>query len=376
MKNNIFSRFLIAILVVLGLSSCEDRDIVTIENQAEPILMDLSAESLFLDSNFPDNPVLTVTWEAAEYSVPVEINYLVEASADENFSTSKEMTVVGASERAAVFSTLQINNLAGDLGLEPNVSSPMYIRVVAFLGTTDSMNMIAKSNVTSIAVTPYVLTFPDFYLVGEASYVGWNSGSAQLLYRTGNTDPVSVIYTYLESGKNFRFLGQQDWNPLNYSINDSGTNESYRYFTDWTDNISLGDNENMTFTGTTGINKITINASGKTLAVEPSPITEFDYPELYLVGSINSWSETNPLVMTALGNGVYEYATTLPDDAEFKFLGQKSWGALDWGNLSANGNTGFLGPKGDNGNIKFAGGGSTYKITVNLKAGIYTITPQ
>jgi hypothetical protein len=37
------------------------------------------------------------------------------------------------------------------------------------------------------------------------------------------------------------------------------------------------------------------------------------------------------------------------------------------------GNSGFLGPKGDNGNIKFAGDGSNYKITVNLKAGTYTI---
>ena len=76
-----------------------------------------------------------------------------------------------------------------------------------------------RSNVTSVKITPYKLSYPDFYLVGEASYVGWNAGSAQLFYKSDN---FSTIYTYLEKDKNFRFLGQQDWNPTNYSINADG----------------------------------------------------------------------------------------------------------------------------------------------------------
>ena len=77
--------------------------------------------------------------------------------------------------------------------------------------------------------------------------------------------------------------------------------------------------------------------------------------------------------MTKTAEGVYEFTTAIENGTEFKILGQKSWGDLDWGNISGNGHTGFLGPKGDNGNIKFDGGGSEYKITVNIKRGTYSI---
>ena len=48
----------------------------------------------------------------------------------------------------------------------------------------------------------------------------------------------------------------------------------------------------------------------------------------------------------------------------------------DRGNIATAGNSGFLAPKGDNGDIKFVGDGSSYKITVNLKGGIFTIKKQ
>ena len=94
----------------------------------------------------------------------------------------------------------------------------------------------------------------------------------------------------------------------------------------------------------------------QSIKAEPSPVFVYDLPELYLVGSINGWSESNPLVMTKVSAGVYEWTGALPDGAEFKFLGQKSWGELDWGNMGANGNTSYLAPKDANSNIKFDGG--------------------
>ena len=44
--------------------------------------------------------------------------------------------------------------------------------------------------------------------------------------------------------------------------------------------------------------------------------------------------------------------------------------------FSGSGDSRFLGPKGDSGDIKFDGGGNTYKITVDIKAGVYTIVQQ
>ena len=376
MKTNILNKISIALLAIIALVSCDDREIVTVDNTANPIVMDLSAKTLFLDQNFPDNPALTVSWSAAGYSVPVSVNYTVEVSADEKFTTPTEISKITESNKTVTYTVSQMNTAAQGIGLVPDVQAKMYIRIKSYLGNG---SLESVSNVTSLMITPYKLVYPDFYLVGAASYVGWTATSAQVLYKVDNK---SMIYTYLEKNQNFRFLGQKDWNPVNYSINADGIKDDYKYFNQVSDNIAKanGDNENMVFNGDSGIYKIVIDAKKdvKSLKATASPIPGFDIPQVYLVGNVagNGWSAENAISMTKTGTGVFEYSTTLPADAEFKFLGQKSFGDLDWGNISGDGNTGFLGPKGDSGNIKFPGDGSTYKITINVKAGTYTVIKQ
>ncbi|WHF51693.1 SusE domain-containing protein [Chryseobacterium gotjawalense] len=374
MKNNIFKHIFLALTLILGLASCEDRDIVTIDNVSSPIVMDLSANSLILDKNFPGNPALTVTWKSAAYTVPTEISYKIEIAGDKDFGKPHTLATVAGSQRAAAFTMLQMNDAAAAIGLVPNVSAKMFMRVISYLGSGHSLE--ATSNVTSLMVTPYVLTYPNFYLVGGATFVGWTPEKAQILYKKDN---LSYIYTNLQSGENFRFLGQLAWDGKNYALNTAGTKADNQYFKQWSDVFAKpdGDEENIKFTGASGVYKITINATQgvQTIEAKPSPIAAFDFPEIYLVGNIagNGWNEANAVPMTTIGDGVYEFTSTLAADTEFKILGQKSWGNLDWGNISGDGNTGFVGPKGDNGNIKFVGDGSSYKITVNLKGGIYKI---
>lgn len=374
MKNNIFKHLFLAVTLILGLASCEDRDIITTDNVASPIVMDLSANSLILDKNFPGNPALTVTWQAAAYSVPAEISYRIEISPDKNFAEPYTLATVNGSQRSTSFTTLQMNDASAGIGLVPNQVGNMYMRVISYLGSGQSL--AATSNITTLKVTPYVLTYPSFYIVGAASFVGWSPDKAQVLYKKDN---LSYFYTNLQSGENFRFLGQLAWDGKNYALNTPGTKADNQYFKQWSDVFAKpeGDDENIKFVGETGVYKVTINATlgVQTIEAKPSVIPAFDFPEIYLVGNIagNAWNETNPIAMTTIGDGVYEFTTTLAADTEFKIIGQKSWGNLDWGNLSGDGNTGFVGPKGDNGNIKYAGDGSSYKITVNLKGGIYKI---
>ena len=377
MNKKIFNIIAFAVISILGLIACDDRNDSLIETKQAPIVIDLSTNKLVLDSNFPKNPALTVFWEATQYSVPTEIQYRVEASSDSNFTKPFTLTTLKESVRTSTFTAEQMNTAAVSIGLTPYVEGTMYIRVISYLGTNNSM--VSTSNITSVKITPYKLSYPDFYIVGEASYVGWNAGSAQLFYKSDN---FSTIYTYLEKDKNFRFLGQQDWNPTNYSINADGIKDAYKYFKQASSNIikAAGDDENMKFTGDTGIYKVTIDATSeiKSLTAVASPIFGYDFAEVYLVGNVggNGWDAANALTMTKVSTGVYEFVTTLVADTEFKIIGQKSWGSLEWGDISSTGNSGFLAPKGDNGNIKFLGDGSSYKITVNLKGGIYTIKKQ
>lgn len=373
MKNKHFFGAIYAFLLLFMLGACDDRELIEVDNSATPIVMNISAESIFLDKHFPDNPALNVTWAPATYSQPVEINYSVQASSTQDFAKFLELGNVSGSAKTATFTASQLNKVATSLGLAKDIAAPLYIRVQSYLG---SGVLSSASNITKVMVTPYELDYPTFYLVGAASYVGWNSPNAQLLYKKSN---MSYIYTYMQP-ENFRFLGQQNWSPLNYSINADGTDTGNRYFNQVSSNVAFADHENMAFSGTAGIYKIAIDATNGTqsLTITPSAITSFDVPALYLSGSMNGNDASKGIAMTKTGVGQFSITTTLADDASFKFYGQQSAGSLEWGNILANndGNSGFLGPKGDNSNIVYKGGNSNYLITVNLKAGTYTIVKQ
>ena len=369
MKNKYIINAFAALLLMIGLTSCDNRELVQVDNSAAPIAMDLSAEHIFLDKNYPDNPALNVSWTQAAYTVPVEVNYKIEASKDKDFKTPYVLGTVAQSLRTATYTVSQLNTAAQTIGLTKNIEGKMFLRVISALGANQ---IKAVSNVTTVNVTPYALEYPNFYLVGAASYVGWNSGVAQALYKMDN---FSYIYTYL-SQESFRFLGQQAWSPINYSIDNPGTDAASRYFKQTSANIAFSDRENMKFTGAAGIYKIEINADGavQSLNATASPLG-FEYPNLYVVGSLNGWNAANAIPMTRKSEGVFELTTTLGANTEMKFLGQQAFASLEWGNIlkNNNGNSGFLGPKEDNSNIVFNGNGGSYKITVNLKAGTYTI---
>ena len=133
----------------------------------------------------------------------------------------------------------------------------------------------------------------------------------------------------------------------------------------------------MKFTDPAGIYKVVINANFgvKSLTITAAD-TVWDIPNIYLVGSIQGWNADNAEAFTSLGNGKFEITRAISDNAEFKFLGQQGWSGREWANIHGSGNTGYIGPNGDNGNISFNGGGDNYKITVDLKLGTYTIVKQ
>ena len=89
MKHSIFQKLAAGIIILSGLSACDDREIVTIDTETTPVLMDLSKSSLVLDPNFPANPALTITWKSAKTTVPVELKYNLEIRANKAFTKSK-----------------------------------------------------------------------------------------------------------------------------------------------------------------------------------------------------------------------------------------------------------------------------------------------
>ncbi|PZU89300.1 MAG: hypothetical protein DI529_04575 [Chryseobacterium sp.] len=325
-----------------------------------------NGSTITLNSADQSATAITVTWnDYSNYGSDVVYTVEIAKKGATTFSILGEVT----NTKSFAITNKELNTAVLSTGGTVNVEGEFDFRITAKTNfSTPGIEL--KSAVSTAKLTPYQVDYPDFFLVGGASAVGWNASGAQKLYKKDN---VSEIYTYLQPD-NFRFLGQQDWNPLNYSIDDPRTNASNRYFKTTSSNVEYGDSENVKFTGTAGIYHVVINAdfSVKSLTVSSSAGV-WDIPKLYLVGSIQGWQANVAEEFNSLGNGKFQMIRELPDNAEFKFLGQQDWTGKEWGNIHSAGNTGYLGPNGDNNNIKFDGGGSFYTITVDLKMGTYTI---
>lgn len=334
-----------------------------------------AGSSLILNSADQSAIATTITWN--DYSsYGVNVKYLVEVAkkGTTSFASIGEVTIPNPNPdnitRSLKVTNKDLNTAVVNTGATINQANDIDVRITATTTSTGG-SIVLQSAVVTFKVTPYQVDYPNFFLVGAASAAGWDPGSSIQLYKHDN---ISEIYTYLEPN-NFRFLGQKDWNPLNYSIDDPRTNASSRYFKTVSSNVEYGDNENMKFTGTAGIYKVVIDADFgvKSLTVTPSAGV-WDIPNLYVVGTINGWDAGTAIQMSSIGNGKFEYIAQLSNGAQFKFLGQQSWTGKEWGNIHSGGNSGYLGPNGDNNNIEFDGGDNYYSIKVDLKNGTYSLT--
>ena len=327
----------------------------------------LAGQSVVLDPANPTAVATTVKW--TDYSYGVNANYTVEIAKKGSTTFLAAGTVENAKELN--WTNFDLNSAVLKLDFPVGVATELSVRVVA---STESAGGIIKktSEIVTFKVTPYEPPFSDFYLVGGGTAVDWNAENAQMLYRNNE---ITEIYTYLQNEGDFRFLGQQDWNPINYSLKDPAIRDDYKYFKTWSSNLIPSGNENIKFTGDSGMYKITIDQNTRDIKVTPSSNPTLP-TNVYLVGSIQGWNASGALEMSQVGDGLYEYTIAIPADGEFKFIGQQDWSGLEWGNLHGAGNSGFLGPNGDNNNIKFPGTGGLYKITANIKLGTYKVTPQ
>lgn len=365
---NIFRILAIAIISFLLVSCEKDEDQAILGDGTSPTLAG-DATTLVLLKDNEANKAIKFDWANPVFQTEVALSNALEfAKTGTNFQGAKS-TDITAKNLSVTYNVADFNKLMLDAGFIPGVATQIDVRMKSSVGTTT-----LYSNVVKITVTPYLTEFPSFYMVGDASVVGWDAATAQMLYKKDN---LSTIYTYLENGKSFRFLGQQAWTGVNYSLDVTGMNAGNKYFKTWSTNLLPATPENIQFNGVSGMYKILIDADAtqKTIAVSASPVATWNPANLYLVGTVNGWNSATAIPMTNLGGGKFEYTVALPAASEFKFLGQQSWGDLDWGNISADGNTGYLGPKGSSGNIKFDGTGGNYKISVDIKLGSYKIQP-
>ena len=314
----------------------------------------------------------TLSWNAAVLyeGQGLITHYSVEIDEQGNsFASSFEIESSTTSETEIIITVGNLNTKLLANGYSPAETYDLELKIKARVH--DDLDSV-YSAVIPFTVTTYLdIPVPEeLYLFGDATTVGWGADTSLMTYKDGDE---FVIFTYFENNKKFRFLKAQNTEDNTYNSNS---------LVNLPGNVtSAGDTDkNFLFTGTTGWYKIAADYVTSTLTIDEHTVGAatytYDYDNLYIVGDYNAtdpfWDAENAVAFTKVSEGLFTIEKELKDGAMFKFLGQQSWGDLDWGNIGGDGNSGMLGPKEFNGNITFDGGNETYEITVNIKEGTYS----
>lgn len=358
-----FKYIIASLIAVTSILSCEDREIIQIDQTAAPMVMDLSKNEVILDGNFPDNPALTITWDAAQFTVPTEVNYIIQASKTEDFKDPSLLGVLENSTRVLTLTTKQLNDVAKNFGFSAGVQSIMYIRVSSYIGMNQN-SLASVSNVTSLKIVPYksspVYPYTDLYLVGDATAAGWDNlaNNASMFPLLKTTDASKYTFTgYFKEGGFKMVKVKGDW-AAQYGLGSSAGQLS-------TDGGS-GDIKVLT----AGYYKLTIDISALTYTLESVTDSGTTYNSISIIGSVNGdWNTDTELVKSSFDPHTWIGTKIVLKDGEFKFRANNAWDN-SWGAATEFFGTATLGGA----NIPLSAEW-TYDVYFNDSTGHYTLIP-
>ncbi|MGD9929742.1 MAG: SusF/SusE family outer membrane protein [Mangrovibacterium sp.] len=371
MKN--ISYFLILILAVFAFSCEEDFMTPPVKTPVEgtaPVWVNQPSSDIdtVLFKRNENGTLLSLSWTAPVYADNIGVRYFLQLDTKgTNFANPIEFDRIAATEM-----TVTIGQLNAALMKRYNPAEKVEIEIRIRAASNEHLADL-YTEPFSMKVTPYLdVPVPSaFYMMGTATEVGFTSSDALAALKDGD-----VFYKYLKLTADgaFRFSDAQS---------DGGFAYNYGKFATVSSNIAeAGDEDgNFKFTGETGWYEVKADFTNSELTIAPFQVGTttytFDPAEVYLVGdytdTVASWSPENSPAMIKKSEGIYTIETAIKDGAMLKFVGQPSWGDLDWGNLGGDGSEGIVGPKGKNGNITFDGAGKGYIVTLDMNKGTYTI---
>ena len=155
----IFRNLMMLLCALTALVSCDESgDKIYLDGFKASNLM-ASASDVVLSVDKSKDVVLSLAWQnptllSSDETKPAGSGVLktyLQVSASENFTSEKEYTVTDLSK---AFTGADLNAAAKDLGLSPDVSSPLYFRIKSQMGNNLDA---AYSNVCQVKVTPYLI---------------------------------------------------------------------------------------------------------------------------------------------------------------------------------------------------------------------------
>lgn len=325
---NLFKYIQLLIVSVLMLSACTDTKDPIYEQGTKPVLNSpsgyytLSAESkAFIMETF--------SWTKGDYGFEAAPTFTVQASLNENFTDSVDLTSVNATYGSVTVA--KMNSLMLNWKCTPGEAKSVYIRVKAILNSAETV--FVYSNPTLITVVPFkdvAATKAPLYIVGSAldQSAQWKNstdaiGTGLIPMFTDINDPADQTYTY---------TGYFNVGEFKLIVTPG----------DWAKQYGLKDGALVKDDGGSGNFKIT-TAGYYTFKVDTKALTyslaAYDasaattYTKIGLIGAFNSWG--GDFALTATSFDTHIWYTTFTQDAtgELKFRANAGWD-INWGSTT------------------------------------------
>ena len=194
----IFRNLMMLLCALTALVSCDESgDNIYLDGFKASDLM-ASASDVVLTVDNTKDIVLSMAWQnptllSSDETKPAGSGVLktyLQVSASENFTSEKEYTVTDLSK---AFTGADLNAAAKDLGLSPDVSSPLYFRIKSQMGSNLDA---AYSNVCQVKVTPYLI---------DMSYIN-------ILNKDKDMDsPLTYLYSPNSDGVYSGYMNVSSW---------------------------------------------------------------------------------------------------------------------------------------------------------------------
>jgi hypothetical protein len=365
--------------VILFFAACHKVGDLPLYGKGTAVVLTSSTNTIAPVAADSNNSVVTFSWTNPAYQQDTSLyKFVVQIdSAGKNFANPITLKTVTGSYSGAVIAK-DLNAILLAMGFAFNTTYTVDARVVSSYGNN---NEAYYSNVLQLQVTPYKIPpkIPvpaKLYLVGDIN--GWNnSGSLPIKYQFSKIDETTYagIFNFPGGGgyKLIQELG--NWDTQFHMV--TGGSESAGDF--------VQENADPTFPGpaAAGWYRVTVDFQHGKYKVTASPARQAVPPaNLYIVGDLNGWNNSaglNPIYKFALtGADPFTYALNVhfPGGGGYKLIQELgNWGSqfhmITGGTASfgqfeqADSDPGFPGPA-----------AGDYKVTVNMAAGYYWVTPQ
>ena len=302
----IFRNLMMLLCALTALVSCDESgDKIYLDGFKASDLM-ASASDVKLSVDNSKDVVLSLAWQnptllSSDETKPAGSGVLktyLQVSASENFTSEKEYTVTDLSK---AFTGADLNAAAKDLGLAPDVSSPLYFRIKSLMGSNLDA---AYSNVCQVKVTPYLI---------DMSYINiLNENKEQVLTKLYSPNSDGVYSGYMNASSWFHIWGKENDGTIWGNVGQDG----HVYEMDNTESAW-----NIWFPGQTGIYYTVLDTKAKEL--KPTYIKSmqlngedmtYDAPNYAWTKVITTTADNTPISIVATG-AEYSKATGTEDAA-------------------------------------------------------------